>query len=297
MPRLLLSVIVCSIVIVAQAEPSPLTINDISLMLRTGYSSKTILKELAERKFADTIDSDKETRLIHAGATPELLLTLKSGIFTLSAEEVARAQERKTAEANRRAAVVQKSRESSTLYQSQQAQQRVADAVKQKVDQHLIYELIKGDLVYWHNGTVARFDDAALENKKLFLLYFSAHWCQPCRKMTPGLVNYYNDAAPKHPELELIFVSRDKSPFSMENYMRETNMPWPALDYQKISGKAGINKYAGKGIPDLVLLDASGKVLSDSFAGDQYVGPAKVLGDLEAILTKPQSSDVAQAAP
>lgn len=296
MPRLLLLLIVCSFVAIAQAELSPLTTNDISLMLRTGYSSKTILRELAERKFADTIDSDKETRLIHAGVTPELLLTLKSGTFTLSAEEVARAQERKTAEANRRAAEAQKSRESSTLYQSRQAQQRAADSVKQKVDQHVIYEQIKGDLVYWHNGTVARFDDAALENKKLFLIYFSGHWCQPCRIMTPGLVNYYNDAAPKHPELELIFVSRDKSPFSMENYMRETNMPWPALDYQKISGKAGINKYAGKGIPDLVLVDASGKVLSDSFAGDQYVGPAKVLGDLEAMLTKPQSS-VAQAAP
>jgi thiol-disulfide isomerase/thioredoxin len=295
MPRFLLLVCVCSFPVIARAELAALTTNDISLMLRTGYSSKTVLKELAQRKFADTIDSTQETQLIHAGATPELLLTLKSGTFTLSEEEISRIQERKAADASRRAAETEKSRQLSTLYQSQQARQRAADAVKEKVDQHLIYEMIKGDLVYWHNGAVARYDDAALENKKLFLIYFSAHWCQPCRIMTPGLVNYYNDAASKHPEFELIFISRDKSPFSMENYMRETNMPWPALDYQKIASKAGINKYAGKGIPDLVLVDASGKVLSDSFAGNQYVGPAKVLGDLDAMLTKGESGDVAQA--
>jgi nucleoredoxin len=293
--RLLIFVVFCSFALVLRAELSPLTTNDVSLMLRTGYSSKSVLSELAKRKFADTIDAAKETQLISAGAAPELVLALKSGSFTLSAAEIARAQERKTAEANRRAAAAEKSREFNTLYQSRLAQQRETNAVKQKVDGHVIYELIKGDLVYWHNGTVARFDDAALENKKLYLLYFSAHWCQPCRIFTPGLVNYYNDAAPKHPEFELVFVSRDKSPFGMETYMHETNMPWPALDYKKIPNKDGINKYAGKGIPDLVLVDASGKVLATSFDGDQYVGPARVLGVLDAILNKSQSADVAQA--
>ena len=35
--------------------------------------------------------------------------------------------------------------------------------------------------------------------------------------------------------------------------------------------------------PDLVLLDASGKVVSDSYAGKEYLGPQKVLADLDQI--------------
>jgi nucleoredoxin len=288
-PRLLALILVCSIALVARAARPPLTVTDISLMLRTGYSSKTVMEELATRRFADTLDSTKETKLVHAGATAELLAALKGGTFTVSAEEAALAKEQKAAEANRRVAEAEKSRKFNTLYQSQLARDRAAQAVKQQVDNQLIYQLIKGDLVRWNNGAVSRFDDAHLEKKKLFLLYFSAHWCQPCRVFTPGLVNYYNEVAPKHPELELIFVSRDKSPFGMETYMHDTNMPWPAIDFQKVPGKDGINRYAGDGIPDLVLVDSSGKVISDSYQGKKYIGPAKVLSDLEQILSSPAS--------
>jgi nucleoredoxin len=124
-----------------------------------------------------------------------------------------------------------------------------------------------------------------LEGKKLIALYFSAQWCPPCRKFTPELVEYYNRVASQHPEFELIFVSRDRSQFAMESYMHDTNMPWPAIDYQKLGETAGIGKYAGDGIPCLVLIDSSGQVISDSFAGKQYLGPQKVLSDLDKILS------------
>ena len=92
---------------------------------------------------------------------------------------------------------------------------------------------MKGDLVLWKNGSLARFrDDETLEKKKLFALYFSAHWCAPCRKFTPQLVEFYNRVAPQHPEFELVFVSDDRSPFGMETYMRD--MPWLAIDFSKL---------------------------------------------------------------
>lgn len=78
----------------------------------------------------------------------------------------------------------------------------------------------------------------------------------------------------------------------MEKYMREANMPWPAIDFQKIAGKETIRKYAGRGIPCLVLIDSTGKVVSNSFEGSNYVGPKKVLADLDKIFT---SGSVAQA--
>lgn len=295
MPRVLICALICSAVLLANAGPMPLTVKDISLMLRSGYSSNTVLDELIKRRFADTLDTFKETQLIHAGASPELLLALKSGSYTVSPEQVAKVQEEKELEAKRRAAAAEESRKFSTLQQAQLARERAAEEVRRQVDGHLIYQQVKGDLIQYRNGAITRFDDSSLEDKKLFLIYFSAHWCAPCRLFTPGLVNYYNEAAAKHPEFDVIFVSQDKSPFGMETYMREANMPWPAIDYQKIAAKPGLQKYAGKGIPDLVLVDGSGKVLADSYQGDQYVGPAKVLQALDNILTKGTATAVAQA--
>jgi nucleoredoxin len=132
-----------------------------------------------------------------------------------------------------------------------------------------------------------------LANKKLFAFYFSAHWCQPCRKFTPQLVEYYNRVVAQHPEFEIVFYSFDKSASAMEMYMRETNMPWPAIDYGKLQEKEVLKKNAGDGIPALVLVDGTGKVLSSSYAGSQYVGPAKVLSDLDAILAGNAAPQVA----
>ncbi len=69
--------------------------------------------------------------------------------------------------------------------------------------------------------------------------------------------------------------------------MRDAQMPWPAVKFEKIAEKQGLMKYAGNGIPCLVLVDATGRVISDSFAGKNYLGPTKVLADLEQIFSGP----------
>eukprot|EP00362_Geleiidae_sp_MMETSP1317_P001610 CAMPEP_0201281072 /NCGR_PEP_ID=MMETSP1317-20130820/1206_1 /ASSEMBLY_ACC=CAM_ASM_000770 /TAXON_ID=187299 /ORGANISM="Undescribed Undescribed, Strain Undescribed" /LENGTH=68 /DNA_ID=CAMNT_0047589963 /DNA_START=32 /DNA_END=238 /DNA_ORIENTATION=- len=43
----------------------------------------------------------------------------------------------------------------------------------------------------------------------LVAIYFSAHWCPPCREFTPILANFYNEAKAAGHKLEVIFVSRD----------------------------------------------------------------------------------------
>jgi len=270
-------------VFAAQATQLPITAKDVGLMLRAGYSSNAVIQELSVRHFADTLDEAKEKILIQAGASAELITGLKSGAYSLSPEQTAIAQQQIVDQAKKRAMEAEDSRKFDTLYQSQLADKRAAPAAVPNANGNVIHQLVKGDLVCWHYGALAHFDDEALETKKLIALYFSAHWCGPCRKFTPALVDYYNRVAPQHPEFEIIFVSLDRSPFAMETYMREANMPWPAIDYQKLPGKDAIRKYAGEGIPDLVLVDRTGKVISDSFAGKEYLGPAKVISDLEAI--------------
>src|SRR6266446_2480255 len=287
--------LVCVLVsiLVAPAAQLPLTIKEISLMLRSGYSSNAVLQELSIRYFAEKLDVEKEKTLLHAGASAELIAALKSGTYSLSPEQMTIAQRQIADQAKRRAAEAERSQQFDRLYQSQMARERAA-ARPQAPNANAIRELVKGDLVSLHNGALGHFDDEALGKKKLIALYFSAHWCAPCRKFTPELVEYYNRVATQHPEFEIVFVSFDKSQFAMETYMREANMPWPAIDFPKLQGKDAIRKYAGDGIPCLVLVDATGKVISSTYAGAQYLGPAKVLGDLDAIFAGKVLDKVAQ---
>jgi nucleoredoxin len=278
--------------ITSRAAQLPLTTNEISLMLRAGYSSNAVLEELPSRRFADVLDSGKEAMLTHAGATPALIVALKSGSYAVSPQEATAAKEKLVADAKRRTLQAEESRRFNTLYQDQLTRQRASIPLPATTS-NAIQPLVKGDLVFWHNGSLSRFDDEPLEKKKLIALYFSAHWCGPCRTFTPQLVDYYNRVAPHHPEFEIIFVSSDRSQFAMETYMREANMPWPAIDYQKVAGKEAIRKYAGSGIPCLVVIDPSGKVVSDSFAGKEYLGPAKVLADLDAMFAAAPAGNIA----
>src|SRR5438105_8620339 len=125
----------------------------------------------------------------------------------------------------------------------------------------------------------------SLVHKRLIAFYLSGEWCGPCRKFTPKLVNYYRRVASEHPEFEIVFYSMDKSPYAMEKYMLEENMPWPAIDFSKLKEKQVLAKNAGTGIPALVLVDSTGKVISSSFSGSESVGPQKVLNDLDSIFS------------
>jgi len=292
MRRALISIFLLAFVLCAEAKQLPLTAKDVGLMLRSGYSNPSVMRELSTRHFADTLDATKETTLIQAGATSELIRALKDGSYSVSPEEIARAKEELAAQAKRKALEAEEQKKFDTLRQAQEARSRGVGQ-GQAPSGDAISQFLKGDLVRFHHGSIVRAEEDALAQKKLLAFYFSAEWCQPCRKFTPQLVEYYNRVAPQHPEFEIIFYSFDKSPFAMEKYMREQNMPWLAIDFEKLREKEVIRKNAGNGIPSLVLVDATGKVLSSSYVGTQYVGPAKVLSDLDAILAGNAAPQVA----
>lgn len=156
---------------------------------------------------------------------------------------------------------------------------------------------LKGDLVALEGKKVKRFDDTKLADKKYIAVYYSAHWCPPCRTFTPELVKWYNATKPANPHFELIFVSSDHSEKDMESYMAGEQMPWPALKFIKKQTDKTLRPHAGSGIPCLVLLDSTGKVLSHSYEGKTYVGPTKVMRDIDATLKANPATASAGAKP
>jgi nucleoredoxin len=275
----------------ATAATLPLTTSELSLMLRSGYSLPTIEAELATRHFADQLDEAKRKELIKAGATTQLLDAIESGKFVVPKEELEKARQKMEDQARERALMAERAKRNDSLYQNQLLKQRARVVRQGSTD--AIAGVAKGNLVRLQNGNLVSCYDEELAPKQIYGLYFSAHWCGPCRKFTPQLVAYYNQIARDHPEFEIIFVSADKSADGMATYMRESGMPWPAIEYNKLANVPTLQKYAGKGIPDLVIVDASGKVLADSYISGKYVGPARVLDDLSAIFARGSSPQVA----
>ena len=73
---------------------------------------------------------------------------------------------------------------------------------------------------------------------KVVGLYFSAHWCPPCRGFTPILAEFYN----KHhaaKNFEIIFVSSDRDQSSFEGYYE--TMPWLTLNFKERALKVIFN--------------------------------------------------------
>lgn len=102
-------------------------------------------------------------------------------------------------------------------------------------------------------------DASALAGKPLVGIYFSAHWCPPCRGFTPQLVEFRDAHAD---EFEVVFVSSDKDLDTQKSYMTEYGMKWPAIPQTDAAGKELSRKYGVRGIPTLVVLGADGSTIS-----------------------------------
>jgi nucleoredoxin len=153
-----------------------------------------------------------------------------------------------------------------------------------------VAKMVAGNLFVLKDGSQQPVDDAALRPINYFAIYYSAQWCPPCHLFTPQLVKFYNDFKASHPDFELIFISEDNDANSMLAYMKEMSMPWPAFNFDQLTHPhgtfkaSGIESFVQSGIPYLVLLDATGKVLSDSTQNGQYVGPQPVVDDIKKMV-------------
>jgi nucleoredoxin len=138
-------------------------------------------------------------------------------------------------------------------------------------------------LVYLKGSTLLPLPAASLSGVRFVAVYYSAHWCPPCRAFTPELVSAYKSIKAAHPEFELIFVSSDRDEESMKAYMRETAMTWPTLSFGQKGSASTLKRPAyERGIPNLVFMTADGKELATTYTtGGDYEGPKQVLAAIQ----------------
>ena len=127
-------------------------------------------------------------------------------------------------------------------------------------------KLVEMDKVF---GSVSLVDNkgssvsaSSLNETKVVGLYFSAHWCPPCRGFTPVLAQSYQTIVKAGKSFQIVFISSDRSDADFKEYFKE--MPWLALPFSERDLKGSLSgKYGVNGIPSLILLDgATGEIIT-----------------------------------
>lgn len=161
-----------------------------------------------------------------------------------------------------------------------------------------LFDMFSGIELVDNKGEVKTSITEVAEKNTVLGLYFSAHWCGPCRMFTPKLIEAYKQLAKDGKKMQIVFCSSDQDEDAMKSYF--SSMPWLALPYKhqdlvkKLKQRFGV-----RGIPTLVLVDAQGNTISTEGRGYielpeefPWSGPKKPLQKVNSI-----SLDAINAAP
>ncbi|TMW56510.1 hypothetical protein Poli38472_006520 [Pythium oligandrum] len=120
--------------------------------------------------------------------------------------------------------------------------------------------ILAGQKLLNKSGEIVSVADA-LAQKKVIGLYFSAHWCPPCRKFTPLLSYVYDEIKEEHDDIEIVFVSSDRETAQFDEYY--TEMPWLALPWAESRDLIPElrEKFAVQFIPTLIFFNDKGEII------------------------------------
>jgi len=112
----------------------------------------------------------------------------------------------------------------------------------------------------------------ALDGAELVGIYFSAHWCGPCRGFTPKLATFYSMLKEEGTHFPIIFASSDSDEASFAEYY--ASMPWLAFPHGDERIERLNKKYEVSGIPWLVVINAqTGELVLNEADTDVPQGP------------------------
>ena len=272
------------------ADPRPVSVQDLCLMLRSGYSDAEVLQETAARPLLEPITPATEQTLRAAGADQRLVDALKTSRRTVSPAEALAARQQQAAQEQRAAAIQQAAllRSQPPAAPAAPATSNASATARPASDPHGIENLLRGKLVVFRDEKLVEADTDALEGKKLFGVYYARLASKAGGNFSSDLVQFYRNTVPKHPEFEVVFMSGDPSLYSMENFMRHLQMPWLAVAFDQISQVPVLSHLQDpSGAPRLLVYDNFGHLFADYRVGSDPGLLPQILPDLAKIIADP----------
>jgi nucleoredoxin len=111
------------------------------------------------------------------------------------------------------------------------------------VDEDFFLTILGSHLMKYDGGQLVQLPTlSCLKKSRLVALYFSAHWCGPCRRFTPMLCEMYLHLKATFAVhgLELIFVTSDHDNVSFKKYF--STMPWLAMPFEEASRRRSLSQ-------------------------------------------------------
>jgi len=144
------------------------------------------------------------------------------------------------------------------------AKKREKEKIEKEKEKVKDFEIFKGENVNIIDKDGNKVDITEMQgDADVVGLYFSAHWCGPCRGFTPKLAELYKACEADGKKFKVIFLSSDSNQAAFDEYFKE--MPWYALEYKNRALKENLsNIFDVSGIPTLVLLKADGTEITKS---------------------------------
>ena len=118
-----------------------------------------------------------------------------------------------------------------------------------------------------------------LGQTRAFVFFWAANWCGWCHKVSPELARFVTENSRQLKQTTVVMLNGDKQDSEMLKYLREKNLPWPAIrqaDWQRVP----YFKFTHEGsFPQLLITDRYGRILYNGFGG----GPENIRAHLAAM--------------
>lgn len=143
-----------------------------------------------------------------------------------------------------------------------------------------IVKFLGDSLIGFRGDSVTPQPSAQLVGKKYVAFYFATRSTEACKIFTAKLKQFYGAHRRDSDKFEIVFVPTDKSAKEMAYHIRETEMPWLAVDFMKQEIVGGLRQQlGGADVPSLAVLDEFGRTVISS-----SVGADKALEDFGRLL-------------